>query len=162
MDSKELAQRLNPRHLEVPEVEALQAAMAEEDPFLVIPPEKKPNPKDNREYPFVFSHTDGHGKVWKGNFTNKVLTIRDRQSVGVLRARLASGVPVVALDDMTQEINLMIAHLTFSLTERPDWAKDLQSLDDIRLLQELYLEVASHEAHFLGYGKDKEASGAQQ
>lgn len=156
MNAAELQSRLAPKHLEAPEVQAIQETLIEDLPSKAETP--RPDPRDNREYPFDFKYTDGRGKVWKGRFVNRVLSIRDRQSVGVIRAGLAHNAPVAALDEMTQEINLIIGHLSVSLIERPDWAKDLQALDDVRLLQELYLEVAQHEAHFLGYAKTAKAS----
>jgi hypothetical protein len=158
IDAQELASRLQPKHLEVPEVQAIQETLIEDVPSASGP--AKPDPKDNREYPFEFQYKDGKGKLWKGQFTNRVLSIRDRQTVGVIRARLGHNTPVAALDEMTQEMNLIIGHLSVSLIERPDWAKDLQALDDIALLQQLYLEVASHEAQFLGYAKNSSASEA--
>lgn len=106
--------------------------------------------KLEREYGWQFRWTDGRGKVWEGEFRNKVLSVRENQMVGVLRARLAAGVASEVLDPYTTEINLMIAHLTYSLVKRPDWAKDLQDLLDVQLLQQIYLEVADHEATFLG------------
>ena len=152
---EDLVKRLEPTHLK----EAVDATKgkAELEKQLEAPDEEaekkssKNDPKLNKKYPFKFHWKDGRGKVWKGDFVNEVLSIRQRQMVGVLRARMAAGVPIEALDEMTQEINLMVAHLTYSLVERPDWANDLQALDDIRLIQELYGEVLTHEATFLGF-----------
>lgn len=158
---EELEQRLNPDHLtpgdQKDKVEkkagALPGKTKEE-------PEKDPeeDPKTRREYTFDFEWKDGRGKVWKGKFTNEMLSIRKRQLVGVLRSELGNNLPVDALDQFTQEINLMLAHLAFSLTKKPAWADDLSSLDDVRLVQEIYTEVAAHEATFLGYAKAPETS----
>ena len=109
------------------------------------------DPKLQEEYVFAFSWKDGRGKLWKGQFCNKILDVSEMQAVGVLRAKLSGGIDFGALDPLTSELNLMISHLTYSLTEKPEWAKDLRKLKDISLLQELYGEVASHEATFFGY-----------
>ena len=116
------------------------------------------NPKAQKEYTFNFNWTDGRGKLWRGEFTNKILNIGERSLVGNMRARLAGGLAANALDILAQEINYMLAHLAFSLVTKPDWAKELQELDDVRLLQEIYEEVSSHEVIFLGYGASSGAS----
>jgi hypothetical protein len=108
------------------------------------------NTKTKEECTFKFDWKSPAGKRYHGEFTNSILTINQRTQAGVLQARLSRGVPYDALDPLTRELNMIVAHLTFSLKKRPDWAKDLTSLQDFRVLQELYLEVASHEATFLG------------
>jgi len=155
-----LEKRLHPDHLvpEIPEVpdntdalkEEIESEMDEktkkEDPAM------EDDPRSKREYPFELNWTDGRGKVWKGKFLNQVLDIRTQAKRGIMRARLSAGLPMEALDALTVEINLMVAHLSFSLLERPTWANDLMSLNDVELLQEIYQEVALHEAIFLGRG----------
>lgn len=157
VDKETLKKRLEPDHLKnVTEADLkseLDQAMEKAEEKSAPAQTDLDDPKLHREYPFEFDWTDLRGKRWKGPFVNKVLSIRDRQMVGVMRAKLAAGVPLDSLDDLTQEINLMVAHMTYSLVERPDWAKDLLALDDVRILQELYGEVLAHEATFLGYAK---------
>lgn len=121
---------------------------------------REPDPRDAREYVFSLKYVDGRGKHWEGEFKNKILTLRDRQQVGILRARLADGLPLTSLDILTAEINLMLAHTAYSLIEWPDWAGRenddrkkvlaLDKLDDVELLQAIYAEVDSHEAYFRG------------
>ncbi len=122
----------------------------------IVPPEKEfekaPDSRENREYTFHISWKDGQGQEWAGNFTNKVPDIGTRQMIGVLRAQLANNVPMEALDPITQEINLMVAHMTYSLEKRPEWAENLSEIMDVRLLQTIYAEVLAHEGMFLGYG----------
>lgn len=145
------------------EVDALKDAIGKKVEQLAegdVPEKESTDPKAQREYTFDFRWKDGRGKVWAGKFTNKVLSIRDRQLVGIMRSNLAGGISPAALDALTAEINLMIAHLSFSLTARPKWAEDLLTLDDVRLLQEIYMEVANHEATFLGYRKHPAEGGA--
>lgn len=122
--------------------------------------EKDRDPRTKPEYTFDFEWKDGNGKIWKGKFRNTRLTIRQQQMVGVLQAQMAGNTPYHALDSLTQEINLMVAHMAFSLDEerRPDWAKDLRDLDSVELVQMLYREVALHEAIFHGLRPNQEAS----
>jgi len=112
---------------------------------------KKEDPKQKEKYGFDFKWKDGRGKLWEGHFVNKILSIAEQQSVGITRAKLAGGMPTSTIDPLTAEINLIISHLTFSLEDKPDWAKDLRKLNNIELLQNLYQEVADHEAMFFGY-----------
>lgn len=152
LDATALADRVKSPYLEIPETEAELKASVEQ----AVKPEEeaKPageDPRQKDEYSFDLEYIDGRNNAWKGRFTNKILTIRERQLSGIMRARLAGGVPAESLDPLTAELNLIISHLTFSLTARPDWAKDLQSLNDIQLLQAIYTEVASHEAGFFGW-----------
>ena len=121
--------------------------------------ESKEDPKAQREYTFHFHwKAPKSTKVWEGDFTNKILDIRTRSQVGVMRSRLALGVPLESLDELTAEINLMISHMAYSLIKAPKWAEDLRDLTSVRLLQELYAEVLAHESTFHGYTEDKEAS----
>ncbi len=107
------------------------------------------DPKSKREYTFPL-HLENNQGTFSGSFTTKILTAGDKEMVGVMRTRLANGLAYDALDPYTQEINLIIAHLTFCLVKKPAWANDLQKIEDGRILQEIYQEVASHEATFHG------------
>ncbi len=120
------------------------------------------DPRNQKEYTFSFRYKAPHSKkVYAGRFTNRVLSIAQRQMVGMLRARYAGGTPFVELDIFTVELNAMLAHLEVSLTDRPDWAKKLTELHDWKLLQALWAEVALHEATFCGWGDDESQSPAQ-
>lgn len=112
----------------------------------------KPNPRGEKSYTFQVDYKDARGKVWKGQFTNKILSIHERQQVGVMRSMLSGGQPIPSLDPMTIELNLIVAHLAYSLTEKPEWAANLRSLEDPGVLQAIYTEVDSHESYFLGWG----------
>jgi hypothetical protein len=148
---KEILDRLTPTHLQVPDVtEDLKEELTQK--LDLDQKEAKPDPKAEKEYTFQIDYKGGNGKMWKGAFRNRILSIRDRQVVGVMRARLCGGLPQESLDPLTREINLMVSHLAFSLVEKPAWAEELRDLDDVRLLQAIYEEVLSHEASFHGYG----------
>lgn len=121
-------------------------------------PEKRTDPKNNSKYTFDFKWEDGTGKVLSGKFTSKILTIGEQSLVGILRARLSAGIAYEALDDFTKELNFLVANLTYSLEERPRWAEDLRKLDNIEILQALYVEVAAHEATFRGQRTEKRGS----
>lgn len=142
----DLAERLRADHLSEHE---LKAEIEQTDPKQEEPKFDPNDPKAQEEYTFQFKWKDGRGKSWEGEFTDKILSIGSRQMVGALRARF-SNVSFDRLDALTAHINMMIAHLTFSLTKRPEWAKDLRELHNIDLIQAIYDEVASHEATFFG------------
>ena len=151
--STEILDRLTPKHLQE-EIEDDTRAMKRTIEMEVGEKEslkkeiQKDDPKMKTKYAFSINWTDGQGKVWKGDFINKILSIRDRQMVGVMRARLGNALPSESLDILTQELNLMIAHLMFSLEAKPDWAEDLRDLQHVELLQNVYMEVMAHEAMF--------------
>jgi len=146
-----LAELANPPSVE-PDLDEMKDAIEKE----VAPTEKEKNkklldnPRSKAEYEFKIDYSDPRGKQYAGRFTNKVLTIGQQQMVGIMRSRLAGGMPLESLDALTIEVNLMVAHMTYSLTEKPKWAENLTALTDIALVQMIYLEVASHEATFHG------------
>jgi len=156
----EVTERLVPTHL-LPDSEE---GLREERDAVSAKIQETGNEKDPREsveYTFNLNHKDGNGKVWGGKFVNKILTIHDRQMVGIMRARLTGGAAYESMDPLSAEINLMVAHLTQSLKERPDWAKNLLSLTDYGVLQAIYMEVDSHESRFHGRKSLKEVSETQ-
>lgn len=106
------------------------------------------DPRDQKEFTFELSYTDPRGKRWSGRFTNRILSILDRQRVKVLKARMSGGLPVAALDADIWTLNEMIAHLSISLIKRPIWAEELTDLYDEDLIGQIYEEVAAHEARF--------------
>lgn len=165
---QELANKFTPKHItenlpvDLDETKKeIRQTMVPQEKEPVIPPEV--SLKGNREYTFWFDWTSPSGKNYQGEFTNRVLSLGDKSAAGVLRAKLAGGMPLASLDDITVEINLIISHLTFSLVKRPEWASgDLRELDELALLQAIYEEVVSHEATFLGYIKDQKGSNAKR
>lgn len=150
ISESEITDRLTAKHLkdEIPEntedlKQTIEITVDEKKWF-------KDDPKMEKKYTFSINWKDAHGKLWEGTFVNKILSIRERQMVGVMRSRLGNALPPEALDVSTQELNLMIAHLSFSLEKKPDWAEDLRDLDHVELLQNIYVEVMAHEATFFG------------
>jgi len=158
----DLRDRLVPNHL-VPDTtdEAKEQAEKSLDPMSEEEQESLKDAADPRmakEYTFNFEWKDGRGKTWRGKFTNRILNIHQRQLVGILRARLSSNTPPDALDVVTNNINDMIAHLTYSLVKKPKWANNLLELTDVALLQAVMKEVLDHEDFFHGYESPEEAS----
>ena len=162
--NSEVESRLNPVHIKPPDLEDEELPTDEElkkqtekaASEIEDSPEKEKksradDPRSHREFTFSINYIDANGKAWIGDFTTKILSIHERQKVGILRSQLGGGMPVESLDAMTVELNLMIAHLTFSLTARPKWAETLRNLEDFAVVQAIYTEVASHEAYFLGW-----------
>lgn len=118
------------------------------------------DPKLKEKYPFVLDWKDPNGKRWTGAFTNKILNIQELRQVAIMRARLNGQLPAGVIDGLTDDLNLMLAHMALSLVERPEWAKNLDALLDTRVVYAIYTEVASHEATFLGWEKAPEAGPA--
>lgn len=153
LSREEMKKRMDPTHLtgeEMKEEVEKQAEHAKPQTDEKKDPEE--DPKSQREYSFEFEWKDGNGKVWRGKFLNRVPDIRTRQLIGALRSQLGNNIPFDSLDPTTREMNMVIAHLSFSLIKRPTWADDLSELFNFELVQMIYQEVAAHEATFLGYG----------
>jgi hypothetical protein len=148
LSKEEIERRMDPKHLTdlKEEVEEKAGVVAQKRV-----PDPDEDPKTLRDYNFEFEWKDGRGKVWKGSFISTVPDIRTRTLIGSLQAQLSNNVPVDALEPGVRRMNLIIAHLTFSLTKRPKWAEDVGTLFDPELIQAIYEEVAKHEATFLGY-----------
>lgn len=152
--AQEIHERMRPTHLVGESDEDLKKQVEDATTALEATPDPDaPDPRGEKKYTFQIEHKDARGKVWKGQFTNHILSIHERQQVGIMRSILGGGRPLESLDALTVEINLMVAHLSYSLDERPEWAKNLRTLEDPGLLQAIYTEVDSHESFFLGWGQ---------
>lgn len=168
--AKEIQDRLTPNHLIPPETPAItsDAEMKEQVVAASVPETPKVDPdapdlRGEKQYTFPIEYRDGRGKVWKGEFTSKILTIHERSQSGSLRAMLGAGQPSNSFDSMTSELNYMVSHMTYSLIEKPDWAENLRALEDPGIIQAIFEEVDSHESFFLGWeapqSTSKEKSG---
>jgi hypothetical protein len=145
----------------VPELRPASEVAAELQGKSEAEPIADEDPKAQLEYTFPLEYKDPRGKLWTGEFRNRILSIRQKQQVKVLKARIGGGLPVEALDADVWTLNEAIAHMTFSLVKRPDWAKNLDELYDEQIVYKLYEEVASHEARFHRLESDtKEGEGA--
>ena len=125
------------------------------------PQEEKEEPKDltkdprnKNPYHFNFKWKDARGKKWEGDFVTHMPTVRDLQNAGVLESKLNGGMPVHSIDNVTAELNFVLARLQYVLDERPNWFKDPFSIiDGSDLIQAVYAEVASFELFFRKHGK---------
>lgn len=113
-------------------------------------PEK--DPRTQETWTFHFSYTAPRGDVFKGTFTNRILTVFEQTRLAAIVARLQDGQPVEAIDPSIRILNAAIAHMTISLTERPEWAKNLGGLRDLPLIFELWEKVQGHEDYFFRGG----------
>lgn len=156
MKPAQLQERLAARHLIPEETAALKEAVEEAVQPIDQAEEKKPDPREERVWTFEFKWTDGRGKIWDGSFTNKILSIAEQQLMAVYEARLCGGLAYASIDPAARNVNHAIAHMTYSLQDPPEWAKDLRKLDDPSLVIALYMEVASHEAKFFGLPTDQD------
>lgn len=125
-------------------------------------PEPGDDPRDREEYPFTFNWTDSRGKVWHGDFVNKILNVGERQQQGVLLATLQGGMPFESFSPFHRSLNTALSHLAYSLQKRPSWAKDLRKLLDPDLVLAVFEEVAGHEEKFWGRSSDPRASESQE
>lgn len=124
------------------------------------------DPKGREEYTFSLKHRDGRGKIWKGTFTNRVPNVRTQQAIALLQSEWQFGKTWHSLDPDVVAMNNFLAHMAFSLTPHEDarWARndegklELRDLYDPGIIQALWLEVASHEATFLGRGPNPAGS----
>jgi hypothetical protein len=106
-----------------------------------------------RRYTFQFKFETKTKETFSGIFTSTIPDVKTRGLIGVLRAQLAGGMSYGSLDPFTNELNLMIATLTFVLSETkdmPSWAKDLRTIVDADVVYALFEEVSAHETTFLG------------
>jgi len=162
---KEIETRLEPIHIKKPDLEEdtlpsdkdLRDAVAKDAEEQVDGSTEKTeqsrssDPRSKTSFTFQFQKFDSNGNAWLGSFTTKILSIDERQKAGILRSQLGGGMPIESLDSLTNELNMIISHMTFSFTETPKWAESLRTISDFSIVQDLYKEVASHEAFFLGW-----------
>lgn len=107
---------------------------------------------------FTVSHKDPEtGELYEGQFTTKRLSIGDRGRLGVRKAQLCSGMHCVrddngaatgqGIDEQTDQLNGMIAHLEIALIQKPTWF-DLNQITDVTLVEAVYNRVVEHELSF--------------
>lgn len=129
----------------------------------------------NLTHQFEFRYTsplDGH--EYSGTFTVKKLSIKDLGQLGVRKVRLNGGFhysednPGSGIDEETDWINTMIAHLELAIVQQPLWF-NIELVYDAGLLGELYKKVAEFENQFFrtrrnrnaGSGSGEDASSSQ-
>ncbi len=145
-ETTDLAKKLAPEHL--PTTAEMKAQL---ENVSTGPKKLEPNPRDQVEYTFQFSHKDARGRMWEGEFIHKIPSLAQRDLIDMLQARKKGNMPVESFSAMAAERHLYLAHLEVCLTKRPKWANNLDDLLDPAIVEKLYQEAASHEAHFLGW-----------
>lgn len=115
----------------------------------------KPNTLSRKTFNFEFKADDG--ETYTGQFTTKRLAIKDRAKVGVKKSQLMGGMHCVrdeegvptgqGVDEYTDSLNEMIAHLEVSLEQKPVWF-NLEEIADVELVQAVYREVMDFEMSF--------------
>lgn len=150
-----LAEQLRPDHIPTDE-DLRKEAEASLDTNVTVE-EDPDDPRGEVEYPFELSYIDARGKVWRGSFVDKILTIGDRQLVELARARCHGGMSMESFSQEAVERNLMLAHLLYSLVKKPKWAETLRDLHDPGILRAIYGHAAEHEDFFLGWGSTSQS-----
>ena len=117
------------------------------------------NPKNQKT--FTIRHKMEDESVVEGTFTTKRLSIMDRAKIGVRRSQLCGGMYCVrdendkatgqGLDEDTDYLNQMIAHLEVALVQKPVWF-NLAEVTDLGLVREVYQQVADFEFNFFRRG----------
>lgn len=101
----------------------------------------------NMEYRFSIQIVgEESGLNWTGDFLYKRPTIGQRAQIDALRARLCGD--LATLDPSIIDMNLMIAHLRFTLHEYPDWwaeADHGNSLYDTNVVLAVYDKIIEFE-----------------
>ena len=125
----------------------------------------------NNRKTFTLNHKIEDGTIMAGTFTTKRLSIRDRGQIGVKKSQLSGGMYCVkdddgkptgqGIDENTDYLNAMVAHLAVCLIQEPDWW-NLDEISSIGLVQAVYEEVMDFEMSFFRSadgGKDQGRSG---
>lgn len=107
-----------------------------------------------KQHTFYIRHESRiDGQVYEGQFTCKKLTIKDLSRVGVRKVQLNGGYhfdskkPGIGIDEDTDAMNSMIAHLEQALIQAPIWF-NLEEVYEGELLGKIYKEVVQFENSF--------------
>lgn len=125
------------------------------------------NERNRTSFSVKFKADDGN--IVEGTFTAKRLSIKDRSQMGLRKSQLSGGMYCVrddngnptgqGLDDDTDYLNAMLAHLEVALIQKPTWWK-LDDIVDIGILREVYGKVAAFEASFFRRADGEAGSGS--
>lgn len=115
-----------------------------------------------KQHIFNFNHVSEVDEItYSGTFSCKKLSIRDYAQLSVIKAKLNGGMyhvpnqPGIGIDEGTDNLNHMIAHLELGLVNTPDWW-NLDELGDVEVVTKVFTEVAKFENSFR---KRKNADG---
>lgn len=107
----------------------------------------------NEVYKFDFRFQDRRGRVYAGQFANKVLSFEEQRKAAQIEARLNGFVTYAAVPPLQGMLNQALAWLSLSLLPepRPKWATKLDELPpNPDLVQALFVEVLGHQRYFCG------------
>ena len=121
-------------------------------------PEEIDDPRDQPEYTFRINHVDARGRAFKGEFTNKILSLGEKRMSRVMTVRMNGSVNPDAFHPVEVELTRAVAHMEFSLIKKPKWAENFDDLDSNGPLLAVWAEVASHEATFHRLGSNTDES----
>lgn len=108
------------------------------------------------EATFDVTYTNLYGKVFRGSFTNKVLTVGEKIKVDVVRARRLMNAPKEAMSDNISGLLLMVSWMEESLKKTPPWFKDIWNIHDEGIVEAVFVKCAAHERCFHGRAEDPE------
>lgn len=101
-----------------------------------------------RDYPFDISWKDPSGKLWLGSFVSRVPSIGQQIDIAKRVAVRAHTPGDAKLPDDVNDLIYTVAYLEVALTERPDWARDIEAIPYVELLNELGQEATQHLTRF--------------
>jgi len=160
LDPEALKARLEPNHLK-PDLDKMKTSVEEkatpDDDEKEKDKKAAEDPRSKTPYTFQFKWKDTRGKLWQGQFTTKILNANEERLSGIMQAQLCGGIPYDNLDPYTLEIGFVIAHLAFSLSEKPKWyANIMDRPDGFPVIQAVMREVRSYEDWFRLHGQIEE------
>lgn len=145
-----LDDRLHPHHLTAPSPADIHEAVKEK---AAEAKDETPDqdPRSKPKYTFRIHYVTARGDVYDGEFVVRIPTVADRDMIHIIQAGMKGGYPDESFGSLARELHLIQAHLQVCLESRPAWANKLGEIYDFALLQEIFREVRSHEAYFLGW-----------
>jgi hypothetical protein len=141
-------------YIQTPELSEIAAEVAAASTPVEAP--AGPDPRENESWSFLFTFKDPSGRMFEGEFTNKILTVGERTRSGLICARLRNNTPASALDDESAALTAALAHLELSLVKRPKWAEKLDKLVSPFVVLELWNRARGHEDFYFRHGAVEE------
>lgn len=119
----------------------------------------------NLQHTFMLRHTSPFDdQVYEGQFTTKKMTIRELAQINVRKTHLNGGFhfaenkPGMGIDEETDNMNNMLAHLEIALLQWPLWYH-LDTLYDPTVIMAIYKEVVGFENSFFRGKRKSDGAG---
>lgn len=121
-----------------------------------------PDPRDKKVWEFDFAWASPRGELFAGHFRSIIRGQRQRSASDNFRNQLCAGMPWDSIAPRRRLLNGALGFLEFALDPRarPDWAKDLTTIEWDDLILALYEEVFSHEKVYFRLGENQSAGAA--